>query len=451
MNSKIIIITGITASVLYIYFSLLNRPIQYVQAPQNNEKKDYTEKTSENNIAEAIIEKAKEERPIIEERIASPAFGFMKGKKNQIVALLSDNDQNGTLSNFIDSLCKNNECNIDIRYQNDIKDATWQKSVVDLLEILSNNNIDNGSLFIESDVLKIEGLIKDYETKVAMDNIFESIKPTLEIEYHTKLSESAQKAADEIESKSNSLDIVQEINETTVVENNITDATINNEKVEENTTIEKENNITKAEPSSNNQEPPKVAASATKQNNTKPISIQKIVKKTVVKPHKDIVATPVMETTLEADTMIVKSIDDEPNLPVQGLVALSIMKTTNDSGTITTQSAAQENITNLLTVKPIQFQNDGKDLTSKSKQTLQEIVKICNDISGNEITINVNNFNSDDTVFNKVISQKMADNITRYMKSVGIKAKVLHSRGHVSEKIISNTGQTYTVDIKIIK
>lgn len=445
MGSKSIIFIGVVISALYLYFSLFS------YEPKTEEDVSTQTALVENEpiVSEENQSTQEIEIPILEERVASPAFGFMSGKKNQIVALMSDHDENGTLSQYIEQLCKNETCNQDLRFQNDIKDAAWQKGVSELIEILKDNQIENGSLFIESNVLKIEGLVKDYETKIAIDNILHILEPDLKIEQYITLSEAAQQAADEAASTSSTNMIAtnterMETNGTQEIENNETEHIA---LAEENQTL----NEVKATVPKEMQKETKAKPPVAIKKETTPTPKKQTVSKTTPKTHKDIVAEPVMETTLDNDLVIRQESDNGANQPVSGIVADAVMQTTNDPQTITSRSAAQEKITNLVIVKPIRFEENGQSITQESKQTLNAIIEISNSVNTNEIIVGAYTVSDGDTVFDRVLSQKMADNVLQYLKTKGIRAKVVRSKGYGSEMKKVQADQQYSIEIKIIK
>ena len=178
MGSKTIIFFGLLVSAIYLYLAISN----YTVSAPIIEKNVVEKVIPKEQVAEisTIADDNKSKEDIVvqnaNERISTPAFGFMAGKKNQIVALMSDNDESGELSKEIDALCKKSECSKDMRYEADIQDAAWQNETVKIIGLLTDGSIENGSLFIENNVLKIEGKIKDKEAQNRLYDILNSVK-----------------------------------------------------------------------------------------------------------------------------------------------------------------------------------------------------------------------------------------------------------------------------------
>ncbi len=198
MGSKAIIFLGIVMSVLFLYLCVSGQNINLKPTVSMNigqaldeieEKPEIEIKPQE--LEESVETEIKEEpevTEVISGRISIATFGFMISDKNQVIALMSDNDQNGILAQRIERLCEEEECIKDMRYGDDIIDAPWQEEAVKIINLLVGKEINNASLFIENNTLKLEGSIENLKTKKALDDILESIKSDkFKIENYSKL------------------------------------------------------------------------------------------------------------------------------------------------------------------------------------------------------------------------------------------------------------------------
>lgn len=344
MGSKTIIFLGVLLSALYLYFSVTTFTSKTTVVESDTEMIEAIEKApilsvpeEESDIEIApVIHEENEEIKNVNERISIPAFGFMSGvNKSQIVALMSDNDENGSLVNKIETLCQKVECSKDMRFENDIKDAHWQEDAIKIIDLLVDEKIENGSLFIEGNILKLEGTVVDKETEETIKNILENAKSdTFKIENFTKLSPMV---------------VVQEQNSTN-------DKSIEVDKIENREVKTEESNPTpiipvksiepkKSEPVKksttkveNEQVENKVVVPIQVLKTSKPINktttqVQKQVAQKVVKPKPvpkvEIVPEPVMETTLDAESRVRKILKEiKNNTPESGMVANPAMDTT---------------------------------------------------------------------------------------------------------------------------
>jgi hypothetical protein len=302
MGSKLIFLLGLIVSAAYLYFCInnhattTNTTVASAPAVVSEVKEEVV--SPEPVVAAAttitpVIEEEKKEKVVevknATERISTPAFGFMASpSKYQIVALLSDNDEGGKLAKQIDELCKKTECSKDIRFEKDIKDASWQEGVGKIVTLLADGkSIDGGSLFIESNVLKLEGKVTSQQAQDDLTSILDSLKSdTFKVENHFKLSPEATKKE---------------------------------EPKEEEAKVVKE---------------PTPAPTPVKKEEVKPVVVTKPVstpKPQVIQPVEAevIVAEPVMETTLDAEARVRAILDDiKNNAPETGIVAQPHMETT---------------------------------------------------------------------------------------------------------------------------
>lgn len=135
---------------------------------------------------------------------APPAFGFMgQGAQLQIVGLMSREDSQGALKRYLESLCREFQCSVDVGYQPDISEAPWQQDVVALLKLFVSEGIENGSLFIEANRLKIEGSVAEVKEAVEVQKIVNRLSSEgLKVENHIVMSEDVTREMKQIVAKS---------------------------------------------------------------------------------------------------------------------------------------------------------------------------------------------------------------------------------------------------------
>ncbi len=107
---------------------------------------------------------------------APPAFGFIgDGEHLQIVGLMSDADREGALKKYLNHLCQMRQCSVDVGYQHDIIEAPWQEAIVQLLKLFDAGKVENGSLFIEANSIKIEGKVAQVKEAIEIQKIFNQL------------------------------------------------------------------------------------------------------------------------------------------------------------------------------------------------------------------------------------------------------------------------------------
>lgn len=188
MGSKIIAITGLVVSAAFVYFcvdmkkdtiavkcdikkqigrmtgddaEITDEKIVEVTPSQNGE--------GDNNTVESSTPPAMYEK-------SDPAFGIMLGEQINIVGMFEPKAKEGVLANYIDEICNNTVCINDVRYSDDIKHVTWDGEIVKLIQFMQEEKIEGGSLYINSNVLHIEGKIVTPQQKRRLAELEQEIK-----------------------------------------------------------------------------------------------------------------------------------------------------------------------------------------------------------------------------------------------------------------------------------
>jgi hypothetical protein len=328
MGSKMIMFFGVLASLLYLYFCLNTKGDIFPKANevaitqeelQESEDSSVKEEKEEKSTDVSNTEKTSLTPPIqpvqttpaasetstqvgVSDRTPA-AFGFMTGSKNQVVGLMSLSDKDGKLAKKVESLCGENNCNKDMRFEKDILEASWQDETVQIVELLTNGGIENGSLFIEDNVLKLEGTVKDKKTESVLASILKSAEnKAFKIETHTNVSIT----------KTAPKDITHSVNNVKKVTEKV-DLPLAKTKPVEVEAKPKVKQVTKHVPKT---------------------VIKTVRKKIVKKQHvleKEIVPAAVMETTLDVDARVRAILNDiKSSKPAVGMVAKPHMETTNE-------------------------------------------------------------------------------------------------------------------------
>jgi len=137
-------------------------------------------KVSEEKVA---ADTPKETEEVEEVEKAPVTFGYIAhGDKIQIVGLMSRQDETGVLKGYLDRLCQKRNCSVEVDYQDNIMDAPWQRSLVDLFGLMQSDDFENGALFIELGHITLEGQVRKEDTKKRIADILNQLhKKGLEI------------------------------------------------------------------------------------------------------------------------------------------------------------------------------------------------------------------------------------------------------------------------------
>ena len=91
---------------------------------------------------------------------------------------------------------------------------------------------------------------------------------------------------------------------------------------------------------------------------------------------------------------------------------------------------ANERISNLLLVEPLEFDLNGGVLSAQNKTTLKKIAGIIKDIEGNaKVVINVYTLKGEEATYNKVMSQKIANKIKNFLVRNGVNSYKIVANG----------------------
>ncbi len=195
MGSKIIGLIGVLASTAFVYYCIDLKKQEIADACHIFDKKTETETAPPEEetlpikepVAAVIPEQQESEKdktePVAEEmpvvkkaEKSDPAFGVMFGDQINIVGMFAPEAKKKVLIHFIDDLCTDRTCNNDIRFSDDIKEVSWQKDMVALMKMFNEEHIEKGSLYINSNVLHIEGEIESEEQKKQLEKLISQLK-----------------------------------------------------------------------------------------------------------------------------------------------------------------------------------------------------------------------------------------------------------------------------------
>ncbi len=399
MGSKIIGLIGVLASTAFVYYCIDLKKQEIADACHVFDKKKETEtavfKEETLPIKEPVaaatpeqqeLEKDKpepvaEEIPMVKKAEKSdPAFGVMFGNQINIVGMFAPEAKKKVLIHFIDDLCTDRTCNNDIRFSGDIKEVSWQKDMVALMKMFNEEHIEKGSLYINSNVLHIEGEIESEEQKKQLeklisqlksDGVFvedETINMMTKVEGITPETDSAKSSTKDVEKAQN-------------VEKNISE----NQAVEEEEKVVQHETVT---------EPKDPAATQMTEH-----------KEEIVSP-----ASPAPET---------KSVETSANTTSESLPHETEVKT-EDGG---------ETVDEILKNNPIKFDPKVKVVDEESRKALDKIAGILKNSDAKKIEVLGYANEGDNVILNMVVSQKKADIVKNYLYQKGLRNLISKGMG----------------------
>jgi outer membrane protein OmpA-like peptidoglycan-associated protein len=377
MGSKTIALAGVAVSAALIYFCIDLKKDHISIACNLN--KEHTKATAEEtpvaiakatetdiSAASATGEPAKEETVIFEK--SDPAFGIAMGDVFNIVGMFAPDEKDGRLMTYIDQLCDQKECINDIRYSEDIKSVSWDDTMIDMINFFREEHVKGASLYINSNIVHIEGEIDSLQAKSRLDTLVKKLTAEgLRVENGTKSTvnePSSEKIVKDIE-----------------------------EKIEKVQTIVEEKEKAKA---------PSVAVveaeeKKIEQPQTPPTTLQKVKEEQSQKP-----VEPIEKEIVESVEKVAPKREVEPSAPV-------------------VEAASEDTVSSIdqLLQQEIQFDDRMNQVAPQSRKTLDKIAQQLK--NGSSVRIAVYAHASDDAMVNTIIAQKRADIIKNYLRQRGVK------------------------------
>ena len=401
MGSKIIGMVGVLTSAAFIYYCIDFKKEEIAEACHIFDRKaeaqivvsqeetlpvkkmPHTDDIKEAKIIvdnnETEIEEIDTAQNIVK---SDPAFGVMFGKYINIVGIFAPEAKNKILIHFIDDLCVDRMCKNDIRYSDDIKEVLWQENMVALIQMFHEEHIQKGSLYINSNVLHIEGEIESETQKKRLEKLIAQLKADgvfvedETINMITKVEGVAfeTNADNEIDSIKNAEqnisknDIVKEEEKTVEDEKIVTSQTVVNEQtVESQEEVEPQEEVTVGE----NQ------------------------------VHKTKIEQSEMNTTMLASPEKVELKSNEK----------------------------KEDLSSILTHDPIKFDSRVKVIKEESRKTLDKIAEMLKKDSIQKIEVLGYANAGNSTLLNMIVSQKKADIVKNYLYQKGLRNIVSKGMG----------------------
>ena len=107
---------------------------------------------------------------------SDPAFGITVEEPVNVVGMFAPEAKEGPLMHFIDELCSQKECLDDLRYSKDIKHESWDQAMIRLIQFMTQEHIEKGSIYVNSNILHIEGVLENAEQRTKLDEIIKALK-----------------------------------------------------------------------------------------------------------------------------------------------------------------------------------------------------------------------------------------------------------------------------------
>ena len=117
----------------------------------------------------------------------SASFYFVNEIPYIFNANLAENRSESEMIKKINQFCQIKDCSNDIKFLDSVKDESWSKDALNIVNYLADNNIQNGSLSIKDGVLKITGELENEESKEGIQNLLNAFGDTLNIQDETKI------------------------------------------------------------------------------------------------------------------------------------------------------------------------------------------------------------------------------------------------------------------------
>jgi len=177
MGSKTIAALGLVTSAAFIYYCVDTKKMEIAKACNVFDKPAIAAVKKEEPTLTKVTQEVEE--PVLpSEKVekSDPAFGVMFGEHINIVGMFATEAKEKPLLKFIRNYCEDKECINDIRFSDDIKTVKWQEDMIALMQMFDEEHIEKSSLYINSNVLHIEGEIRTVEQKKRLEELIAKLK-----------------------------------------------------------------------------------------------------------------------------------------------------------------------------------------------------------------------------------------------------------------------------------
>ena len=201
MGKATIAVLGVAVSAAFIYYCIdtkkdqialkcnLKETVQKITGAQTEVTDEPIEEVTESEN-ETGVTAPKPEKPAVVFEKSDPAFGVTVGEPINVVGMFAPDAKKGSLIHFIDELCSQHTCLNDLRYSEDIKNVAWDQGMIRLIQFMMEEHIQDGSIYVNSNILHIEGTLKDQAERKRLNEIIAQLKQEgLEVEDKSKFAE----------------------------------------------------------------------------------------------------------------------------------------------------------------------------------------------------------------------------------------------------------------------
>ncbi|RUM67585.1 MAG: hypothetical protein DSZ06_00895 [Sulfurospirillum sp.] len=341
---------------------------------------------------------AKSEKPIPVKELKNPSFAYISDKKSKIAAILSKKDADSKIVKSINAMCDGDGCIKSIKYFDNIKEFAYASEVIELINRSIESNADHFSFSLENNMLVLSG---NFEKQKDIDDILDKCKPFADGNYTLVNNLHLNNAHTKKKQK------VKHIVKKEVIENK---AIIKSEPKK----------IQKTKPTPVKAKPVKITK--IKDPVTNKQEIKKVVKKVKQAPKAKVVKTK--DVRVNDVFIIPKHIDSQE---------------------------AGYRISDLLLVEPIEFAQDGRSISKESENTLNKIADIIKKTKNIKVDIIAYSAKQENNTYARVLSQRKADSIRRYLINKGISSSILRSIGKGASDFVADPYDEINnrIDIKI--
>jgi OOP family OmpA-OmpF porin len=179
MGSKLILLLGLLVGV-FLTFMCVNEnktalSLKYNQIAEND--------TTLQTIAPAVkaepvlVKEVEPNLPPAVAELAEPLFSYSLQDTVKLSAKLSSTDKTPALEEFILIYCPSDSCTQDLSFDENTKDAQWQKEALKIATFLKDNHIKNAALSIKGNIFKLEGELENAQEMDALNELLTAFDP----------------------------------------------------------------------------------------------------------------------------------------------------------------------------------------------------------------------------------------------------------------------------------
>lgn len=181
MGSKLVLLIGLLVGV-FLTFMCVNEnktalSLKYNQIAENDATLQTIVPATSVETVQDVEKPTPTPPPVVE--LNEPIFSYSIKDTTKLSAKFSSIDKTPALEEFILAYCPTDSCTQDLSFDENTKDAKWQKNALKIAAFLKDKNIKNGVISIGDNLFNLKGELKNKEDMDELNELLTAFDPEI--------------------------------------------------------------------------------------------------------------------------------------------------------------------------------------------------------------------------------------------------------------------------------